>query len=338
MINNMRRILSTFLLFMILFTIGCQSSGPSVLKDQLPSHIPKNQTSSVVPLMISISKDQKGSHSLGSGVILDKHHLITARHVVHTDEDVDWLDSDLADKVALYTFIQCKKGKDHLHINTQEYEIVGGEDIPKEIEGCISCKATLLDWAVVKTDTPNWNPDDAVSIHKPALNPEWRVTPGTVLYCAGYSPAFSELSYMELLSEPTDSVELNIVVKNGETYATRSTKLHTFIKEGPYIVAGDAIESSPQEGHVQRHAFRTPNNYPSLGGHSGGGVFVWNDKTNQLELIGIISSTADVSAITKWEGSFFGILNFETHIDNDIRSNRYVPIGHILNTWDPDNN
>ena len=337
----MRRILSTFLLFMILFTVGCQSAGPTVLKDQLPPHIPKNQTSSVVPLMRSISKDQKGSHSLGSGVILDKHHLITARHVVHTDEDVDWLDSDLADKVALYTFRQCEKGKDHLHINAQEYEIVGGENIPKEIEGCISCKAALLDWAVVKTDTPNWNPDDAVSIHKPALNPEWRVTPGTVLYCAGYSPAFSELSYMELLSEPTDSVELNIVVKNDETYAARASKLHTFFKEGPYIVAGDAIESSPQEGHVQGHSFSTPKNYPSINGHSGGGVFILNEETNQLELIGIISSTADVSAIEKghWEGSFLGIpLNFEISTDVEIRSNRYVPIGHILNTWDPDNN
>ena len=134
---------------------------------------------------------------------------------------------------------------------------------------------------------------------------------------------------------------MNIVVKNGETYAARASKLHTFFKEGPYIVAGDAIESSPQEGHVQRHAFRTPNNYPSLGGHSGGGVFVWNDKTNQLELIGIISSTADVSAIEKghWEGSFFGIpINFEISTDVEIRSNRYVPIGHILTTWDPDNN
>ncbi len=337
----MRRILSTYLLFMILFTVGCQSAGPSVLKDQLPPHIPKNQTRSVIPLVTSLSKDKSVALGLGSGVILDKHHLLTARHVVHTDEDVDWHESDLADEVSIMIFRKCDDGKDHLHINKQEYEIVGGENIPKEIEGCISCRAILWDWAVVKTDTPNWNPDDAVTIHKPALNPEWRVTSGTILYCAGYSPAFSELSLMELWSEPADSGELNTVVENDESFASSPSKMHTFFKGGPYIVAGDAIETPPQVGHVQRYSFSTPNNYPEIKGHSGGGVFILNEETNQLELIGIISGIADISAIEKghWKGSFLGIpLNFEIRTDVEIRANRYVPIGHILTTWDPDNN
>ena len=340
-INDMSRLLRTYLVFIILFTAGCQSAGPAVLKDQLPPHIPKNQTHSVIPLMLFMQKDGKAEYKIASGVILDKHHLLTARHVVHTEEDTVWHECDLADEVSITIFRKCEDGKDHLHINKQEYEIVGGDNITKEVEGCTFCRYTLSDWAVVKIDTPTWNPDDAVSIHKPALDPEWTVPPGTMLYAAGYSPAFSEHSQFELVSEPADSGELNTVVDNDESFATRPVKLHTFYKSGPYIVAGGALETPLEEGHVQRHSFSTPNNYPSIKGHSGGGVFIWNDKTNQLDLIGVICATADVRANykTHWEGSFLGIpYEFETHGNEQIRSNKYVPIGHIFDVWDYENN
>ena len=245
----MKLLLHSSAILLIVVASGCQS-GRSVVVDQRPDYIPLGQIESTICIKVGKAR--------GSAVILDSTHLLTCSHVFgqKKTQEVSLLgittSSGKVDQI---------KSEFHL-VDEGEYDdaVVLTADIKPEV-----------DWALIKTEMPNWDAKNAAIIHPAAIDPEWVVPEGSELFFGGYSPIFME--------------ETDLGMTGFALFAISDYEKHMlFIKNGPYTLSGKAATFL---GH--RAALHSKN-WPVPGGHSGGGVYLWNTDAERLELVGIFTT------------------------------------------------
>ena len=118
----------------------------------------------------------------------------------------------------------------------------------------------MSDWALIETKKPFWDNLIEAPIYPPAVDPDWRAPDDTELYVLGFSSIF----------------------RNEEDRTT-------FIQGGPYTIATKSLNVSDFP------ALQYDKDWPTPRGHSGGGVYIWNEETKQLELIGVFHSESAAS-------------------------------------------
>jgi len=261
----MKLLLHSSSILLIVVASGCQS-GRCVVEDQRPDYIPLKQIESTIWIKVGKAR--------GSAVILDSTHLLTCSHVFghKKTREVSLLGiSTSSGKVDQF------KSDFHL-VDEGEYDdaVVLTVDISPE-----------PDWALIKTEKPNWDANNAAVIHPDAVDPEWVVPEGTELFLVGYSPIFME---------DTDPGMTGFALFASSDYEKRML----FIKNGPYTLCGKATTF---HGHT---AVLHSENWPPPVGHSGGGVYLWNADAERLELVGIFTEASkhtksfDVFGLTKF--------------------------------------
>lgn len=114
------------------------------------------------------------------------------------------------------------------------------------------------DWAVIHTSEPMAF-GAAAPLHQPALSPDFQMMDGTPVYLIGFPT--------RLMPHRNDTVSLT---------------------ETPYVIGGRI-----------RNGFLGPSMEYSywgtdVGGASGGGVFLWNEANQQLELVGVLTHQASM--------------------------------------------
>lgn len=258
--SKMKRFLSATAFLLLLCGYGCQSNN-AVITDQLPDFIPKEQTHSTVMLTVG---EEHGDQFGGSAIILTDTKLITNRHV-WTNSD-EWWNIEPKKEQKLGFFYTCKKC-DKLHKNSEIFEFIAMGEINTKLDTDSSeflIERNRSDWVLIETKKPFWDSLLGAPIYLPSLDPDWHAPNGTNLYVLGFSSIF----------------------KNDE-------KQSAFIQNGPYTIAGKAIEAG------ELHALQYNINWPTPLGHSGGGVYIWNEDTKQLELIGVFHSQSSASILLR---------------------------------------
>ena len=175
------------------------------------------------------------------------------------------------------------------------------------------------DWAVIETESPSWGPEDIAVIHEPARDPDWVVPDGTELFILGYSPMFMGDSSREGAGSGSATADPD------------SDNLISFIRGGPYTLKGKA-------GTIDGICSVTyPHEWPQPGGHSGGGVFIWNEEARQLELVGVFHTWAEGTRTETFSYALFGISGLEMQRTREmkIRRLRFAPIAHACRTSAP---
>jgi len=132
------------------------------------------------------------------------------------------------------------------------------------------------DWVLIETDRPTWKPEDAAVFHPAATDPDWMPAEGLDAFVAGFSSIFSTGS-----AAGSDEVTLN--------------SMFSLAAGGPYVLRGTMqhVEKEPSSGSdasSPQPMISYPTEWPRPGGHSGGGVYLWNARTRQPELIGVFHS------------------------------------------------
>ena len=257
----MKLILLNSAILLIVVASGCQS-GRSVVMDQRPEFIPLEQIESTICIKVELAQ--------GSAVILDSTHLLTCSHVFGQEKTRE---------VSLLG-ISTSNGK--VDQFKSDFHLVdeGGYDDADSVRTVDMDPES--DWALIKSEKPNWDAKNAAVIHPAALDPEWVVPEGTELFLVGYSPIF-----MEETDEQSETIS---------DYEKRML----FIKHGPYTLSGKAATFLGHRGVLHSE------NLPSPAGHSGGGVYLWNAVAERLELVGIFTEgvkhtkTFDVFGLTKF--------------------------------------
>ena len=258
----MKRMLHASLVTLIIFFAGCKSGNPTLVTDQLPHYVPKEQLLSTIKLTMREVEGPVTTYYSGCGIILDENHLLTNSHIWATK------DGEISQNRNVQVTVKCKKGKDHLHSITQNFKLVAD-----------SGDRDLEDWALIYCEDPYWNAKNAAYIHPPATHPDWIVPEGTELFIVGFSPIFFEKDITEF-EKPNDDPS-NYV---GNQLLT-STNRSSFIKDGPYTIRAESFHYDESE-----FGLSYSNHWPIPLGHSGGGVYIWNKETQRLELVGVFHS------------------------------------------------
>jgi len=165
---------------------ACQGPGPVV--DQRPDFLSKEHTASSVWLG-TLRGTKLGTW--GTAVIVGPRHLLTNAHVwsPSDSEEQPWLESELPAEQKLVLFDPAvpkhhvhKDGKDHHFtrpgFRTPTFRLVA-TGTPGFQDVCVDCgklhplNVNLHDWALIETDEPGWDPEDAVVIHPAARDPDW---------------------------------------------------------------------------------------------------------------------------------------------------------------------
>jgi hypothetical protein len=311
---------------------ACQSAGGVV--DQRPEFIAKRQLRSTV--WLGLSENGKNITGMGSAVIVGPNRLLTNAHVWSADDP--WWGSDLREEAFLFL---CKRGQKHVVMigHDQGHQEAGSGDIqfaelPNKLvktkfrlvahadtsivksdvvellhgEVAQQSRPPMLwskDWVVIETDRPTWQPADAAILHPAAMALDWLPARGTDAFIAGFSSVFVKGSKVE-----------------GE-FSLRG--LHSFIEEGPYVLSGKVLHV--EESYATDKAKSQPMvsylyDWPSPGGHSGGGVYLWNATSRQPELIGVFHTHNATTSLAR----FMGLGLFEV----DAWSLGYTPLGFLL--------
>ena len=249
--------------FLIMILVAGCSSGP-VLVDQRPPMAADAELDST----IWIGLTSKGRlTNAASAVVIGPDLLVTNRHCTPASEP--WWSSNAVDCPNIW-FNVVTDGTSSLQRRSSTVEAFGqvpdsiASRTPREIytNSDLLNKINDADWVTLKIDDPPWSPESVAVIHEPALDPTWSPPAGTPLFMLGYSPVFLDPDGFEKV--------------NPSSFRYRS-----FIKHGPYAIAGPALtaDSIP--------AIDYELGLPKPEGHSGGGVYLWNSDSDRLELIGI---------------------------------------------------
>ncbi|MBC8201862.1 MAG: hypothetical protein H8E86_07415 [Planctomycetes bacterium] len=230
-------------------------SNNAVIIDQLPDFIPKEQTHSTLMLTMGLDSSIRFG---SSAIILSDTQLLTNRHVwVREDE---WWNSEPLEEQQIGFFFTCTKC-DKLHEHSEIFELVAIGEVKSELDSPeFQTDRLLSDWVLIETKKPFWDSLLGAPIYPPAIDPDWRAPDGTDLYVLGFSSIF----------------------RNEE-------KQTSFIQGGPYTIAAKAMNAGDFP------VLQYDNDWPTPRGHSGGGVYIWNEKTKQLELVGVFHSESTAS-------------------------------------------
>jgi hypothetical protein len=246
----MKLLLHSSAILLIVVASGCQS-GRSVVVDQRPDYIPLEQIESTICIKVGKAR--------GSAVILDSTHLLTCSHVFGQEKTRE---------VSLLG-ISTSSGKvDQFKSDFHLVDDGGYDDADSVLTVDMDPES---DWALIKTEKPNWDAKNAAVIHPAAVDPEWVVPEGTELFLVGYSPIFME---------DTDPGMTGFALFASSDYEKRML----FIKNGPYTLCGKAAIFLGHSGVLHSE------NWPVPAGHSGGGVYLWNADAERLELVGIFTT------------------------------------------------
>jgi len=321
-----------FVIGLLALACACQSSGDVV--DQRPDYIAKQQLRSTV--WLGLSENGKNITGMGSAVIIGPNRLLTNAHVWSAVDP--WWGSDLREEASLFL---CKRGHKHVAMIGQgqgnqeagsgglqltelqntlvktKFRLVahadasvGRSDVPELLRGEAAQlrRPSMLwskDWVVIETDRPTWQPGDAAILHSAAMAFDWMPAQGADAFIVGFSSVF---------------------IKGAKAEGKISLRgLHSFIHEGPYVVRGKVLhvaKPGDTDRSVPRPMVSYPYDWPSPGGHSGGGVYLWNAASQMPELIGVFHT---YNATTQWLG-VMGLGLFEV----DSWSLGYTPLGFLL--------
>ncbi|MEM7264254.1 MAG: trypsin-like peptidase domain-containing protein [Planctomycetota bacterium] len=280
--------------------IGC--GGPAPIADQRPSYVPEEQLRS----NIFFGSFDENQVSAGSAVIVDGHHLLTNAHVWSLEPERWWVALPPRSKRLLLDRHEDPRSPTATRFRQHEYERVASGDMThfEDLDALDLDQRENADWALVRTETPVWDEQEAAVLHPPALDPDWSVPIGTELFVVGFSTIFL----------PPDQ-------NPGEDLR----RFESFLAAGPYTLTGTAtlIQDQP--------AIRYSADFPRPGGHSGGGVYLWNSGAEQLELIGIFHSWSQTTAQVTTRVEPFGLsaLAFHYTRERDSAALYYAPLAAI---------
>ena len=282
---------------------ACQGTAPVV--DQRPDHVPAEQLSSVR----WVGKEREaGKLSSASAVVVGPRHLVTNAHVWANARP--WWEAELPagreltlfDRGASWTLERAgdvKRMKSPRWFVPREFRLVasGASTLEAGPDGEYTrTSRDRGDWVLVETDEPTWGEEDLAHVHPPALDLDWRVPDGTELFVLGFSGIFETT---ELEGSAGDDV--------GSLAFLEPEPFTSFIEAGPYTLKGRALWI---EG---RHTLTYTPGWPQPTGHSGGGVYLWNEAAERLELVGVFHSWNSVITTRHAELAPLGIsaLSFE---------------------------
>jgi hypothetical protein len=199
------------------------------------------------------------------------------------------------------------------HIRGTSFRLIasGMSDLEFDSEGEATYSSLRnCDWAVIETDSPSWNPEEVAVIHPPAMDPDWVVPEDVELFILGYSSIFEGAT-------PRRGVD-----PEGSDIQPISKDLLPFIRGGPYTLKG---RSEISDG---TWSVTYPHEWPQPGGHSGGGVFLWNEDAQRLELVGVFHTWDQATKTTISRFSLFGVsgLSVQSTSEEKVRSLAFSPI------------
>jgi len=310
------RCLSTTLAMASLLA-GCQATVQVV--DQRPDFVSDAHASAGQWIG---SSSGKGTLNMGSAVAIGPNRLLTNAHVWASDDP--WWGAELPANQKMYLFERGLEGQ--TLINEEPVEVEISDHIKKSSFRLIASGMSALeldsegtptrtsirncDWAVIETDSPSWNPEAVAVIHPPAMDPDWLIPEDVELFILGYSPIFEGTT-------PKGEVD------SGDSGIRQTASdLITFISEGPYTIKG---RSGIKDG---TWSVTYPHEWPQPSGHSGGGVFLWNQEAQRPELVGVFHSWDQTAVTTTKELSLFGNSSFSVQSTSKekVRSLAFSPI------------
>lgn len=206
-----------------------------------------------------------GGIAMGSAVVLSPHHLLTCAHVWATAEP--WWDERL--QQARETLLFEASGDGDVTLRRRRLRLcASGMDTRTQ-----RATPTLDDWALLEADEPLWPEAAAAPVLWDAREPAWRVPSGSELRVYGYAHRFFA-GPMPDGPAPADGAPL----------AGGWRRLAEFVRNGPYCIAGTAA-ADPRAPRLDCTSDLAP---PE--GHSGGGVFVVDEASGALRLVGLFHS------------------------------------------------
>jgi hypothetical protein len=185
----------------------------------------------------------------------------------------------------------------------------GGRD-----DGRAGPEVLAADWALIEADTPRWPADQAATLHPAAIDERWTAPEGTDLLLAGFSSIFM-------------GEDLRAVTGSGGRPVDDGWELlEPFLSQGPYTVRGEAVLVDGQP------AATYPPRWPQPGGHSGGGVYVWDEATGQARLVGVFHSWVPTLArvVRRYEPLGLSALGFERTVEQKEWTLFYSPVAPAL--------
>ena len=162
---KMKRMLHASLVTLIIFFAGCKSGNPTLVTDQLPHYVPKEQLLSTIKLTMREVEGPVTTYYSGCGIILDENHLLTNRHIWATK------DGEISQNRNVLVTVKCKNGKDHLHSIMRKFKLIAdsGDD-------------DFEDLALIYCENQYWNAKNAAHIYQIATHPGWIVPEETELF------------------------------------------------------------------------------------------------------------------------------------------------------------
>lgn len=306
-VNNSKAVSTWLMMLGVALLLGCRGSVP--VYDQLPSFIRRDQLDST----IWFGSQAEGQFSSASAVILDENHLLTSAHVwAEEEEGESWWEADMSSRRRCASFDRRFERPDLQEVSGSlttgrvvlaPFDLVAfGEMDLKGADGDVSlAKRDRADWALIRTEQPSWDTKDAAVLHVRARDPQWTVPPGTELMVAGFSSIFDK----------------------NRSGAKNLGDIEGFLRKGPYTLRGEAVLVD------DRSAIRYSAEWPRPGGHSGGGVYLWNVEEERPELIGVFHSWSPSAVVRTYAPLGLSSLAF------DVRSEGaanlfYTPIAEVL--------
>jgi hypothetical protein len=209
------------------------------------------------------------------------------------------------------------------HIREVSFRLIasGMSDLEFDSEGGATRTSRLsCDWAVIETDSPSWSPEEVAVIHPPAMDPDWVVPEDVELFILGYSSIFEGATPRRGVD--SEGSDIQPIAIPPIPIQPRPRDLLPFIRGGPYTLKG---RSEILDGIWY---VTYPHEWPRPGGHSGGGVFLWNEDAQRLELVGVFHTWDQATKTTIWESSLFGIsvLSVQRSSEEKIRLLAFSPI------------
>lgn len=251
--------------------VACQAVTPVV--DRRPEFVPLELLRSTVWVG---SVAGEGAMSSGSAVIVGPHQLLTAAHVWAPHEE--WREGLPEERELSFctpSLIALRadpgaslslKGVPAFTHSRFRLLAAGTPEVQDPANGGTGPRIALGDWVLIETDDTLWDPDDAAQVHPAALDKDWRVPDGSELLVAGFSSIFL----------PEGSHDDQGVLDLGAHLE--------FVLAGPYTIRGQASSS------VDLPGLEYPTDWPRPGGHSGGGVYLWDEREREPKLIGVFHS------------------------------------------------
>lgn len=301
----MKATLYGLLLLAALPLASCQQPAPRILRSQSATALPQEEVRST----IWVGHHQEGGFDgYGSAVIVGEKRLLTNRHFwVRSSE---WQQAIPPEKATLV--LMNRQGD----LQARDFRLIsaGSPGPPASPRTkADDRRVSRADWVLIETDAPTWSAEDVAHIHQPARTPQWQAIPGSELFIAGFSSVF-----MPPALEKDLRVDGNLP---SETYGA----LMNFFHSGPYLIEGPAklVEGmAVMDFHVESAV-------PL--GHSGGGVYQWNQENQRAELIGLFHSRVLATKITETHRKPLGLgfLGTTSVEESSTAALRYAPLDSL---------